>query len=176
VSAVWKGEFRFLSGILGAMPEDILRLYVSLVPVIVAGVLNTVFCTLPLLRVLEKPLDGNYVMRDGRTVFGPSKTYKGALGYVGLTALCMALWSLASVSQQHNFFYTFHSNTLLYNLSVGGLLGAAWVLCELPNSYLKRRLGIGQSYRLHGAKKLLFTALDQADSMRVGAADRAPRL
>lgn len=153
--------------ILITMLEDIVRLYTSLAPVIVGGVLTSVVSSYQLFSRLDKPLDGGMVFKDGRRLFGPSKTYRGALSYIILTALCMAIWGLIKNVEPYNMFYTYHQNTLLYDLGVGALLGAAWVAGELPNSFMKRRLSIGQSHQLAGLKKISLIALDQADSIIV---------
>ena len=52
-----------------------------------------------------------------------------------------------------------------YNSIIGLLVGLAYVLFELPNSFIKRRLGIEPGKPAKGVKKVLFIFLDQADSM-----------
>ena len=54
-----------------------------------------------------------------------------------------------------NFFYINHENTLVYNLLIGFLLGLFYALFELPNSFLKRRLGIKEGKTIKGFKKIL---------------------
>jgi hypothetical protein len=50
-------------------------------------------------------------------------------------------------------------------LLVGFLLGLFYALFELPNSFLKRRLGIVPGKTIKGFKKVFFIILDQADSI-----------
>ena len=64
-----------------------------------------------------------------------------------------------------DFFYAEHENTLIFNISVGMLLGIAYSLFELPNSFLKRRLGIIPGKTQTGFSKAFFVFLDQADSI-----------
>ena len=48
---------------------------------------------------------------------------------------------------------------------VGVLLGLAYALFELPNSFVKRRLGITPGKPATGIKKAIFVFVDQADSI-----------
>jgi hypothetical protein len=51
----------------------------------------------------------------------------------------------------------------------GASLGLAYVLAELPNSFIKRRLDIAPGKNATGIKGILFTVIDQADSIIGGA-------
>lgn len=151
------------------MTDNLVSLYISLAPVILAGIVNSAFCKSPVLARLDIPIDGNKSFVDGKRVFGNSKTYKGFLGYIVITTVFYVVWGIMSVNStfltHYNFFYQNHANAIMFNLLIGILLGFAWALCELPNSFLKRRLGIGQSGTLRGWKKVFFVILDQADSI-----------
>ena len=144
-------------------------MYVTLMPVIFAGILNMIFCKLPILGFLKKPMDAGKTFTDGRRIFGDSKTWKGFAGYVILGTLMTLLWGFICKASpalaSHDFFYFEHENTALYNLFCGVLVGIAYALFELPNSFLKRRLGIDQSKTMKGWQKVLFVFLDQADSI-----------
>ncbi len=149
--------------------EKIITMYVTLLPPILAGMLNMLWCKLPILNALKKPIDGGKILKDGKRLFGNSKTWKGFLGYGLTNILTFVLWGLACGSSpylgSHNYFYMENDNTLWFNISVGFLLGMAYALFELPNSFLKRRLGIGQSMDIKTAKKIFFIFLDQVDSV-----------
>jgi CDP-diglyceride synthetase len=137
--------------------------------VILAGVANSIFVRLSLFKCLAKPIDGGKNFIDNKRIFGDSKTYKGFLGYIVLTAIFTVIWGLVCASipnlQLDNFFYQLHANTLLFNVLIGSLLGLAWALFELPNSFIKRRLSIKPSANAKGIKGLMFMILDQADSI-----------
>ena len=62
-------------------------------------------------------------------------------------------------------FYGKTSNTVLTNLWIGFLLGLFYGIFELPNSFVKRRLGITPGKSLSGLKKAFFVFMDQADSV-----------
>ncbi|MDX2456099.1 MAG: CDP-archaeol synthase [Gammaproteobacteria bacterium] len=71
------------------------------------------------------PLDGNCLFRDQRPLLGPSKTVRGILGAVLVTALIAPLFSLTAIE------------------------GASFALLamtgDLCSSFIKRRLGIASS-------------------------------
>ena len=146
----------------------ILSMYVTLLPTILSGILNMIWCKLPILKSLRRPLDGGKTLRDGQRVFGDNKTWKGLVGYLLLNCVTAVLWGLLcrhTAVGAYNFFYVHHENTFGYNLLIGLLLGLAYALFELPNSFLKRRLGIAPGKPPAGAVKVLFIFLDQADSI-----------
>jgi hypothetical protein len=51
----------------------------------------------------------------------------------------------------------------------GAMLGLAYILAELPNSFIKRRLDIAPGKNATGFKGILFTIIDQVDSVIGGA-------
>ena len=150
------------------MGNSVLQIYVSLAPVIIAGVLNMVWCSTRLAPALNQPLDNHAVLRDGRRVFGDNKTWKGLVGMVVLGAVAFVLWSLVvrgSSMGQWDLFHQRHAATLAFDAGVGALLGAAYALFELPNSFLKRRLDIAPGKESKGPRRWLFVLLDQIDSV-----------
>ncbi|HVW18039.1 MAG TPA: CDP-archaeol synthase, partial [Solirubrobacteraceae bacterium] len=100
-----------------------------------------------------RPLDG------GRNWFGDNKTWRGAIVLVaGVTLAALALspwdawWEALPAGVRD-------AGPLPYGL----LLGAGIVLGELPNSFLKRRLGVAPGAQRRGPVGLALTALDQGD-------------
>ncbi|MEL6841826.1 MAG: hypothetical protein AAFP02_01315 [Bacteroidota bacterium] len=81
-------------------------------------------------------------------LFGSNKTWRGFLVLISLNAIVSALLNL--------FFGYFG---WLEALWLGGLLGLAYMLSELPNSWLKRRQGIAS-----GAESGWFVLIDKTDS------------
>jgi hypothetical protein len=101
-----------------------------------------------LLPGLKRPLDG------GSGLFGRNKTWRGALmmssgTFAASAALTRLEWFRDKLAPG------LRDDPLAY----GALLGAAVVLGELPNSFLKRRLGVGPGER----GGLALALLDQAD-------------
>jgi len=143
-------------------------MYASLLSAILAGVANSVFCHTSLLKSLKVPMDGGKCLPDGKRIFGDNKTWKGFIGYLILNAVFAVITGLIFKTagiEHYNFFYVNNANTPLFNLGTGALVGLFYALFELPNSFLKRRLGIVPGKTLTGFKKWFFVFLDQADSI-----------
>jgi CDP-diglyceride synthetase len=146
----------------------IAQMYVTLGPVILAGIFNMIFCKLKILKTMQVPMDGGRVLRDGNRIFGDNKTWKGFLGYLIFGTVFTVIWGFAIRNTALNsldFFYINNENTLTFNMIVGVLLGLAYALFELPNSFVKRRLGITPGKPATGIKKAIFVFVDQADSI-----------
>jgi hypothetical protein len=143
-------------------------MYVTLVPTILAGVMVMLWCKLPILKAIAKPIDFGKNFVDGKRLFGDNKTWKGMLGYILFNTLFSVLWGFACQTgalHDLNFFYQNHENTIPFNLLIGVLLGLGYSLFELPNSFLKRRLDITPGKSVSGFWKVFFIFLDQADSV-----------
>lgn len=150
------------------MGQRIGTIYISLAPVIFAGILNMVWVRLQPGDFLKTPMDRGRILSDGRRLFGENKTWKGFLGMIFLGALSGILWGLflrGRAIEELNLFYRVLPNTILWNALSGALGGAAYALAELPNSFLKRRLDIGPGKNPHGLRRIFFIFLDQADSV-----------
>ena len=146
----------------------ILKMYITLLVPIIAGIINSIFCKTSLLNKLKVPMDFNKKFFDKKRIFGDNKTWKGFIGYIVLNIIFSVLfgfvWKLTKL-EHLNFFYINHSNTILYNIIIGFLIGLFYALFELPNSFLKRRLDIKPGKSTKGFKKVFFIILDQADSV-----------
>jgi len=105
------------------MLEFVGRIYWLMLPAILGGICNMVWMKLPVLKSLQKPMDRGKKLKDGRRVFGDNKTWKGFLGMIVFTAAFAGLFGV-------------------FPLWGGALLGFAYVLAELPNSFIKRRMGV----------------------------------
>lgn len=150
------------------MIKILIMMYVTLLPPILSGVLNMVWCKLPIFKFLKIPMDNNKCFFDGKRLFGDNKTWKGFCGYIFLNLVISVMWGyLCSLFQLNhfNYFYINYDNCLLYNVLIGLLLGLGYALFELPNSFVKRRLDIEPGKTIGGLKKIIFIFLDQADSV-----------
>jgi hypothetical protein len=100
-----------------------------------------------LLPQLRRPIDG------GRDVFGDNKTWRGALVmFTGVVLATGLVWGLMPDA--------LHDEPWPL---VGALIGLGTVLGELPNSFLKRRLGIAPGARRLTPGGLALVVYDQAD-------------
>ena len=143
-------------------------MYVTLMSSVLAGIINSLWCKLKVMKKLQIPMDGGKCLGDGKRIFGENKTWKGFVGYILWNIICMVLWGLVCKFfglETYNMFYTNYENTVLFNLAAGGLVGFGYALFELPNSFLKRRLGIEPGKSISGVLKAFFVFFDQADSV-----------
>jgi CDP-2,3-bis-(O-geranylgeranyl)-sn-glycerol synthase len=111
-----------------------------------------------LLRALKRPLDGGATL-GGRRVLGDNKTWRGALCMTaGVVLATVALWQWDWWRDQLPDAVAGSSPPL-----VGLLIGLGTVGGELPNSCLKRRLGIAPGARRHSPVGVALAVLDQGD-------------
>lgn len=146
--------------------KTILAMYITLMPVIFMGIFNMIFCKLKIFQFLNVPLDNKKVLKDGKRLFGDNKTWKGFLGYLVIGLITTVIWGLIC-REYHltNYFYSNHDNTMLFNSLLGLLLGFTYSLCELPNSFIKRRFDIQEGKMSHSKLKIIFFIYDQVDSI-----------
>ena len=150
------------------LADTIVKMYVTLLPAIIAGILVMIWCKTGIMKAAMKPMDMGKNFRDGKRIFGDNKTWKGFIGYLIFDTFSTVIWGAVchTCGIDHlNYFYFDHENTFLFNLMVGFLLGLGYALFELPNSFLKRRLDITPGKTISGARRIFFVFLDQADSI-----------
>ncbi len=147
----------------------ILIMYATLMPVVIAGAANMVFTKTQLYRSHNSPIDGGKSFSDGKRIFGDNKTWAGFFGMTAAAALAQILWGMLSAASEaigsRNELYLSFDNTLLFNAAAGALFGLAYVLFELPNSFIKRRLDIQPGKTERGLKGAVFFVIDQVDSL-----------
>ena len=144
-------------------------LFYLMLPIVLAGVCNMVYVKLPVHHFLRAPIDGGRVLKDGKRLFGDNKTWKGFLGMVAFGAFWFSLQAAlfpAFPWARRLSLVPFGSLPWPFLPPLCGCLwGLGYVLFELPNSFMKRRLGIQPGTNLKGPKGLLFSVIDQADSV-----------
>jgi CDP-archaeol synthase len=128
------------------------------VPVLGAAVAHAPVLTFDMFKPLKKPLDLGATIR-GRPIFGDNKTWRGALFMTGGVIAATALLSLWPWYWHHLPDEIQDAGPWLY----GVLLGLGVVLGELPNSFIKRRLGIAPGTQMRGPTGVLISVYDQAD-------------
>ena len=127
---------------------------VMMLPLIVAGILHMAVVKWDSLSYLKIPLHPRW--------FGANKTWRGVFVMPALSVLGMFVARLVEASWQTSIL---GSHSALW---LGLSLGFGYVFAELPNSYLKRRLGIRPG-EISEQRPWLFSLIDQADSV-VGCA------
>jgi hypothetical protein len=125
--------------------------------------LGGAFAHAPLLRYdflpsLKRPLDLG-AAPGGTRLFGDNKTIRGALAMAGGTLAATVLLQRFEPYRRRLPADLREAGPLRH----GALLGAAVVLGELPNSVLKRRLGIDPGQRAGSPAGVALAIHDQAD-------------
>jgi hypothetical protein len=125
-------------------------------PLVFLPVLGAPIIHAPVLRWdLAKPLKRPICRR----LFGANKTWRGALFMTaGPVAAAALAWRVPAYRRRLP-----PAVAAADPLVVGGLLGTAVWVGELPNSFAKRRLGIPPGERRRDVAGLAISVLDQAD-------------
>lgn len=138
----------------------ILQVLYLFAPLVAAAAVAGVVLRLNVAPGLARAVDGGKTWR-GRRVLGDGKTWRGVIVAV---VVCVAgaavqryvvgdrVGDVALVDYQA-------TNVFLFGTAMGG--GA--MLGELPNSFVKRRLGIARGETTRGALSVLFYVWDQVD-------------
>jgi CDP-archaeol synthase len=135
-------------------------------PFLVAGVVHSAAIKHDLVHALARPLDGGLTMA-GRPVLGANKTWRGPVvmcgGCLAAVLVQRALYPLPGFGTLSLLDYRTIDVPLL-----GIVLGLSYSLAELPNSFIKRRLGIAPGV-VSSRGAVIQYIIDQADSVLGGA-------
>jgi CDP-2,3-bis-(O-geranylgeranyl)-sn-glycerol synthase len=129
-----------------------------LVPLLGAAVAHAPVLRLDLLRTWKRPIDGGRTL-GGKRLFGDNKTWRGAFAMAGGVVLATLVLSRfpGYVSRLPAELRGAHP------LLLGLALGVGMVVGELPNSFLKRRLGVEPGARARSGLGIVLSILDQGD-------------
>ena len=133
---------------------NIIKMYITLMPVILGGIGNMIFVKTTFYKNHNKPID------SGKNIFGKNKTWIGAFSMIIQVTIFQIILSYTVLSK-YNYIYENYENILKLNLIVGLLLGTAYIIFELPNSFVKRRLNIEPGK----TKNWISYIIDQIDSI-----------
>ncbi|MCC6276592.1 MAG: CDP-archaeol synthase [Oligoflexia bacterium] len=122
-------------------------------PLVVGGIVHMIAVKADILKPLKIPIC--------QSAFGANKTWRG---FVIMPVTCTLGVFLAFMVQDlltPLLQVKFAKESLWF---LGPMLGIGYMATELPNSFLKRRLGIAPGTNTNGRYKWLFVFLDQVDS------------
>ncbi len=151
--------------------SEVGRAFWLAIPVALCGILHMIVVKARLLGFLARPLDGGATL-GGLPIFGPNKTWRGVavmiVGSAGLGAVQGVLggdWAARTGVAAMDFGAAAGGSVVLGYTAVNTVFGVGYVLGELPNSFLKRRLEITAGRTGAGLVGGFFFLLDQADSV-----------
>lgn len=134
------------------------RAFVLFAPLIVAAALSGVVLRFDWWKALRAPVDMGLTFRH-RRVFGDNKTVRGfVVAIVGCVAAVEVEATLPIPPTLRLVDYAQAHPILL-----GTAMGSGAMLGELPNSFVKRQLGIEPGKSARGGKRVVFYVWDQLD-------------
>lgn len=113
------------------------------------------------------PIDGGKYLR-GKRIFGDNKTWIGFGSMIVISSIVHVIWGWAIDKLDLTYksdYYNIKKNSISYNFILGILNGFLYMISELPNSFMKRRLGIESDKRVKGIKGIVSFIVDQVDSI-----------
>ena len=128
---------------------------------VLAGIAQTAWFASPASALFMQPVDGGLTLR-GRRLLGDNKTLRGFVVMVPAAAAAFAV--LAMLAGDPETLGLWPLSVPAYLLA-GAVAGFGFMAGELPNSFLKRQLGIrpGEAARTRAAAAFHFT-VDRLDS------------
>jgi hypothetical protein len=129
------------------MREFYIHIHLFFLPLVLGNVLHMIVVKRNWFKSIAFPIS--------RKMFGDTKTYRGVIVLPILTGLFALLSS---------YYFGSFEISIAYDAFVGFGLGLAYILAELPNSYIKRRLGIATGAQSKNYKYVQYFT-DKADSL-----------
>lgn len=132
---------------------------------VLAGVLQSLWLNNRYSQRLAIPLDGGRMFR-GRPIFGENKTLRGFVVMIPAAALAFTVIGTLISLPQGTPPETLWQLTPAGYAALGGWAGFGFMAGELPNSFVKRQLGIlpGQAPSSSFTRTICFT-IDHVDSI-----------
>jgi len=143
--------------------RTLLRATWLVLPVVLSGLGHVAVLKTNVLRSLAVPIDNGARLR-GRPVFGENKTWRGIALMTGLTALASGTQAALARRNRWTSALDVLQSARVNAWLTGALCGLTYCLAELPNSFVKRQLGIAPGARATRASRLQYV-VDQADSV-----------
>ena len=130
---------------------------ITVMPIIFAGILNMLFTKTKFYNKHKRPIDNRRSINNKR-ILGDNKTWIGFGSMVIISGFTHVIWGyilrLLNLESKSDY-YVKHDNRITYNLIVGLSNGFIYMISELPNSFIKRRLDIDSGKRANGIKSVL---------------------
>ncbi len=121
------------------LTELVLKSIYFIVPAYFANMAPVIAKKLHILKEMNKPIDGNAKLEDGKPIFGKHKTYRGFIVAV-ITGIIFAF--LQKTLYQLQFFQSISIVDYSRPLFLGFLLGTGAITGDLLKSFFKRRISV----------------------------------
>jgi CDP-archaeol synthase len=145
-------------------PASRLRRAIWLIlPVVLGGLGHVAVLKTDVLSALAIPLDGGTQWR-GRPLFGANKTWRGIIVMTTATAFAAGLQGELARRLHGASEVEARRSARVNAWSAGAICGLTYCIAELPNSFVKRRLGIAPGARTITRGGLQYL-VDQGDSV-----------
>lgn len=136
-------------------------------PILIAGLAHVAVITLDLAPRLARPIDDGRRW-GGRPLLGRNKTWRGFVVMPAATAMTIAAQQALAARSRRLAALAPLARGAPPAWVVGAICGAAYVIAELPNSFVKRRFGVAPGASAPRARAAQYV-VDQLDSV-VGCA------
>jgi len=133
-----------------------------LLPLLPAVALSGLILRYNLFEWSKRPIDGGATFR-GHRIFGDNKTWRGAASMVFGCVLAIAGQKYIIKERAGAWAVIDYGNVNVFGLALA--LGGGAILGELPNSFIKRQLGVAPGQNANGLLGLVFYVWDQLDSV-----------
>ena len=148
----------------GAALDPVVLAVFLVAAVVPAGFAQSLWLASPAARAFAWPLDAGLTLR-GRRLFGVNKTIKGFVVMVPATALSFGALAAALGLSSERSLGLWAVGPVAY-VGLGLLAGLGFMAGELPNSFIKRQLGVAPGQAAEGVGAgWLFALLDRVDSV-----------
>jgi hypothetical protein len=130
-------------------------------PAVFAALLHGFVMKYDWFKFLKGPMDCGVRFR-GKPLFGPNKTWRGLIVSAAGTVIFAFVHAML-YHHAHFLSVTIVDYAIVSPLLIGLAMGVGMILGELPNSFLKRQLGIGAGQQESGFLGFVFRLYDQID-------------
>ncbi len=136
----------------------------TVLPVVGSGVIHMIVVRANWLSSLASPIDSGRTI-GGKRIFGDHKTWRGIFVIVAAAILSAGVHSWAESLRPSLATWNLVDYSAIPWWLAGWWWGIAYAVSELPNSFLKRQVGIAPgSGGPAGLRSVILALMDQADS------------
>ncbi|MFT5497532.1 MAG: CDP-diglyceride synthetase, partial [Kiritimatiellia bacterium] len=146
-------------------PDPFIATVFLLLTFFIAGIAQVIWLKSDASKGFTRRLDGGRMVR-GRPLFGPNKTWRGFMVMVPAIAILFAVFGGGRAWFGPAYTDALWALSTVQYALLGAWVGFAFMLAELPNSFVKRQLDVSAgSAPDHPQLRTLCFLVDQVDSV-----------